>query len=101
MTVHVCLPLFGEPARELEAEGTLSGRQLRELADQLRERLQKAADTLDQLRAGGWQARVAMYEVILTRAGVETREQAEQQLHAVGVDPNEMMIVEEVEDEEG
>ena len=100
MTVHVCLPLFGEPARELEGEATLSGRQLRDLAEQLRERLEKAADTLDRLRDAGWQARVALYEVVLTRGGVETREQAEQQLRAAGVNPDEMMIVEEVEDEE-
>ena len=31
MTVHVCLPLFGEPARELEGESMLSGHQLRDL----------------------------------------------------------------------
>jgi hypothetical protein len=100
MTVHVCLPLFGEPGRELEGEKTVSGRQLRELGEQLRERLQKAADSLDKLKAGGWTAQVALYEAILTRDGVETREQAEAQLRAAGVDPNELMIVEEVEDEE-
>jgi hypothetical protein len=99
MSVNVCLPLFGTPAHELEAEKSVSGAHLRKLGDDLRDRLLKAADLLEKLRADGWVSQMAMYEVILTRPAVETREQAEEALRAVGIDPAELMIIEEVEDE--
>src|SRR5262245_61821031 len=99
MSVNVCLPLFGAPADELEAEKAISGKQLRALGHELRERLLKAAELLERMEAGGWSAQPAMYEVVLTRFGVETREQAEQQIRAIGIDPSELMIIEEVEDE--
>lgn len=99
MSVNVCLPLFGAPVHELEADKNVSGRQLRTLADELRERLLKAAEVLDKLKAAGWNAHVAMYEVGLTHAGVETREQAEQLLRANGVEPSLFMIVEEIDEE--
>jgi hypothetical protein len=43
---------------------------------------------------------VALYEIILTRAGVETKEQAEGLLRGAGIDPSELMIVEELDEEE-
>src|SRR5438874_5204846 len=101
MSVNVCLPLFGAPSHELEAEGAVRGKHLRTLGDDLRERLQRAADTLDRLEAAGWAATVAMYEIALTHPGVETQEQAEQHLLATGLDPVEFMIVEEIEDSDG
>ena len=99
MSVNVCLPLFGAPAHELTEEKRVSGRHLRALGDELRERLLKAANLLDKLEAAGWVAGIAMYEVTLTYDGVETREQAEQRLGAIGIDPVELMIIEEVEDD--
>jgi hypothetical protein len=99
VSVNVCLPLFGNPGHELEEGGRVQGQHLRTLGDELRERLQKAADVLDRLEAAGWAAHVAMYEVILTRAGVETRADAERELRALEIDPADLMIVEEVEEE--
>ncbi len=99
MSVNVCLPLFGAPGHELEAESAVSGRHLRTLGEELRERLRKSAEILDKLEAAGWHGQLTMYEVALTRKGVETREQAEEQLRSIGVDPAELMIIEEVEDE--
>jgi hypothetical protein len=99
MSVNVCLPLFGSPAHELTEEKRVSGRHLRTLGDELRERLQKAADLLDRLEAAGWVAGIAMYELTLTMNGVETREQAEQRLRAIGIDPADLMIIEEVEED--
>jgi hypothetical protein len=98
MGVNVCLPLFGEPGRELE-EDRVKGKHLRSLGDALRERLNKAADLLDRLEAAGWSAQVALYEVTLARADVETREQAERHLRAAGVDPTELMIIEEFDED--
>lgn len=100
MGVTVCLPLFGPAGRELEEGAALKGRQLRELADQLRERLLAAADILDQLTAAGWSAQVAIYDAILSQKGVETKEEAVRRLTALGLSADAFMIVEDVEEEE-
>lgn len=97
MPVNVCLPLFGDPAHELEPGPT--GRQLRELGEQLHERLAKAADTLDKLHAAGWSSQVATFDILLTRSDVRTREDAERLLRELGIDPAEFMILEEVEED--
>jgi hypothetical protein len=99
MPVNVCLPLFADPGRELEEGAT--GRHLRELGEQLRDRLARAADVLDALHAAGWSSQVAAYDVLLTHPDALTRTDAERLLAAAGVDPNEFMIVEDVEDDEG
>jgi len=98
--VTVCLPLFGPPGRELEEGKPLIGQQLRNLATELHDRLHTAADTLDRLAAAGWSARVAMYDAILTRAGVATKEDAELRLGELGLSPEDFIIIEDVEEEE-
>jgi hypothetical protein len=100
MAVVVCLPLFGPPGRELEEGAAIQGRRLRELSAELGERLQKAADTLDRLTEAGWTAHVAMYDLILTQPGVETQEEATRRLQSLGVAPEDLMIIEEVDDED-
>jgi hypothetical protein len=100
MGVTVCLPLFGPPGRELEEDPAVTGGQLRELADQLHERLHKAAEMLEKLHAAGWSARVAMYDVILTRCGVQTKADAERWLGELGLAAEEFLIIEDVEEEE-
>jgi Mn-dependent DtxR family transcriptional regulator len=98
MGVVICLPLFGPPGRELEEGEAIQGPRLRRLAAELSDRLQRAADTLDRLAADGWGAKVAMYDVMLERAGVETPEEATRRLRELGVAPEELLIIEEVED---
>ena len=100
MGVTVCLPLFANPGQELEEGSRAQGRQLRELATALQERLLAAADTLDRLTAAGWDARVAMYDIILLHEAVSTQEEAVQRLQDEGVDPEKLMIIEDVEEEE-
>ncbi len=100
MGVTVCLPLFGPPGRELEEGLDVKGVQLRKLAAELQERLGKAADTLEKLHAAGWSARVAMYDVILTRSGVETKEEAERRLRELTFNSEDFLIMEDVEEEE-
>ena len=100
MAVVICLPLFGPPGRELEEEGAIQGKRLRQLATELTDRLQRAADTLDRLTANGWSAKVAMYDVMLSQAGVETPEEAARRLRELGVAPEDLLIIEEVEDED-
>jgi hypothetical protein len=100
MGVTVSLPLFGDPGRELEIGKPARSKDLRDLADALRERLLRAADALDRLTADGWSAAVGAFDLILAHRQVETREAAERRLRAVGLDPEELMIVEDVEDED-
>jgi hypothetical protein len=42
-----------------------------------------------------------MYDVILLHEGVQTREEAANRLRELGVDPEELMIIEDVEEDEG
>jgi hypothetical protein len=100
MGVTVCLPLFGEPGRELEEGSDLKGRRLRELATNLHERLDKAAADLDTLAAAGWTAQVALFDAILYHPQIATRADAEERLRALGVDPELLIIIEDVEDDE-
>ena len=100
MGVTVCLPLFGQPGQELEEGIAVKGQHLRNLAAELQDRLQKAADTLDQLASAGWSSRMAMFDVILLHREVQTRDEATRRLQALGIDPEEMMIIEDVEEEE-
>jgi hypothetical protein len=100
MGVTICMPLFGNPGHELEEGAAIKGSQLRELAAALSERLSQAADGLDRLSAAGWKTEVAMFDLLLSHPLVASREQAEDRLRAAGVDPAQMMIVEDVDEEE-
>jgi hypothetical protein len=100
MAVNVCLPLFGNPGHELEEGAAVRGQQLREMAAALQERLSRAADTLDKLAAAGWSASVAMHDVLLSRPDVHTAADAATRLREAGVDPEALMIVEEVDEDD-
>jgi hypothetical protein len=100
MAVVISLPLFGPLGHELEEGSAARGRQLRDLGTDLQTRLQRAADTVDRLADDGWEARVALYDVLFSRAGVETKDEAVRQLTALGVNLEELMIVEEIEEED-
>jgi hypothetical protein len=100
MAVNICLPLFGNAGHELEEGVKVTGQQLRTLADELQERLRKAADILDQLAAAGWRAETALYDVLLRHDHVQTQAEAEQRLRELGIDPGVLMIVEEPEEDE-
>jgi hypothetical protein len=98
MGVNICLPLFGAPSHELE--DTAGSKELRALADALHERILAAAEILDRLTADGWKTQPAMFELLLFHPRVTTKEQAEQRLRAAGVDPERLMIIEDIEEEE-
>jgi hypothetical protein len=100
MAVNVCLPLFGNPGRELEEGAAVKGQQLRDLAANLSERLHKAAAMLDKLAAAGWTTSLAMYEVFLLHDEVQTRDEAIRRLRELEINPDELMIVEEVDEDE-
>lgn len=100
MAVTVCLPLFGPPGRELEEGTDVKGVQLRRLAEDLQQRLGRAADFVEKLHAAGWSTRVAMFDVILTRAGVQTKDEAVHRLSELGLAVEEFIIIEDIEEEE-
>jgi hypothetical protein len=100
MGVTVCLPLFGNPGQELEEGAPVKGQHLRSLAAELQERLLKAAAMLDQLALAGWSSRLAMFDVILLHREVQTRDEALSRLQALGIDPEELMILEDIEEED-
>jgi hypothetical protein len=99
MGVTVCLPLFGEPGRELGEGVLLRSKDLRDLAAGLHDRLRKAADVLEGLLADGWSARAALFDAVLAHPAVRTQEEAVARLRARGADPEEFIIVEDVEEE--
>ena len=84
MGVTVSLPLFGNPGRELEEGEPIQGRHLRNLANDLNERLLKAADLIDKLTLDGWLTQVVMFDVLLHHDDVQTQDQAVARLHALG-----------------
>ena len=100
MGVTVCLPLFGPPGRELEEGSDVKGVQLRKLAADLQERLGRAADMVEKLHAAGWRTRVALYDVLLSRPGVETRDEAVRFLGELALDPEQFIIMEDVDEDE-
>lgn len=99
MPVHVTLPLFSHPGQELGEGSPVTGKQLRDLAAELGERLQKASATLDQLGAAGWTSRMAVYDVMLAHPRVQTQEDAVRQLRELGLDPEAFIIVEDVDED--
>ena len=100
MAVVISLPLFGPLGQELEEGSPVQGRQLRNLGTDLQTRLQNAADLVDRLSADGWEAHVALYDVLFARAGVETQAEAVRRLTALGVNLEDLMIVEELDEED-
>lgn len=99
MAVNISLPLFGGPGHELDEGAPVSGPQLRALGAQLNERLQRAADTVDKLGAAGWSTRVALFDIVVACKGVETAEEARRQLLQLGLDVDQFVIIEELEEE--
>src|SRR5579883_3298288 len=99
MGVTITMPLFGNPGHELEEGAPARSKDLRELGEAMKVRLHRAADDLDKLTADGWATRVAMFDLLLWHPEVSTREAAQQRLLAIGVDHEQMMIVEDVEED--
>lgn len=100
MAVVVSLPLFGSPDRELEEKSKVTGTDLRNLGKDLNERLLKAADMLDRLRAAGWSAQAASYDLMLNHPAVQSKEEAVQRLQGLNMDVEQFLIIDEIDEEE-
>ncbi len=100
MAVVVSLPLFGNPGRELEEGMPVRGQQLRDLGRSLAERLAQAAELVDKLVADGWTVRTALFDVLLSHERVLTREEAIARLRKLEIDPEALVIIEELPEDE-
>ncbi len=101
MGVTLMVHLFGKPGQELDEGSEVTGQQIRELADHLAARLREDADTVDKLTGAGWQAEMALYDVILSHPYVSTEAETLIRLNDLGIDPEAVCIFEfEDEDED-
>ena len=102
MAVFLTLPLFGKPGQELDEGEEVTAEQLRALGKDLAARLESAAEVLEKLTGAGWEAQMALYDITLSHAYVRTESEARIRLDELGIDPDELHIMEfEDEEEEG
>jgi hypothetical protein len=101
MSVFVSLHLFGKPGMELTEGEAVTSQQLRDLGDDLHDRLQEAAEIVEKLTNAGWEAQMMLYDICLSNPYITTKAQAEEKMQDLGIDPEKLFIDEwEDEDEE-
>src|SRR5262249_30708294 len=101
MPVTVSLYLFGKPAVELDKEGeSIEAADVRALAEGLHARLTAAADAIDKLGANGWEATMALYDVMLSHPYIDSEADARGRIEDLGLNPDDFFYM-EFEDEEG
>jgi len=99
--IEVVLFLFGKPEWEIENLGEVSASEIREKAEELKERLHRIAEIVEKLENAGWKRGGAtLYDIIFYKD--ITAEEAERELRQLGIDPEELSLteIEEVEGEE-
>jgi hypothetical protein len=92
MGVNVIVPLFLNPGQEMEEGGPVKAQQLRDLGQNLHDRLAKAAAILETLTRAKWDSQVGLYDIYLTHPDVHTHDQALQEMRALGVNPKDVTI---------
>ena len=100
MAVTAMIWLFGKPGHELEEGGEVTGQQIRDLGTHLNDRLQEVGDIVDKLTGAGWEAQVALYDVILSHPYVRTETEARTRLDDLGIDPDKVAIFEDEEEDD-
>jgi hypothetical protein len=99
MSVLVSLWLFGKPGQELNEGGEVTADEVRALARDLSAHLEHVADILDKMTRAGWDAQMALYDIMLSHPYVRTESEARSRLDELGIDPDEVSLM-EFEDEE-
>jgi hypothetical protein len=97
--VNVSIFLWSKPGDALGESEPLSAERLREHSAQLHAHLQRVAAILEKLTAAGWSATMGLYDVSLSHPRVTTADQAKDFLRKLDVDPDDVYI-DENEDEE-
>lgn len=98
--IEVIVHLFGKPAWEMKIEGQekIFPSMLREKGVELKERLERAATILETLTKNGWSVYGTLYDLNFSK-DVDTEEEAKEELKKLGIDPDEVSII-ELEEEE-
>jgi hypothetical protein len=99
VSVLVTLWLFGKPGMELDEGEEITADEIRALRTALSDRLGQAADILEKLTGAGWDAQMGLYDVMLSHPYVRTEAEARTRMDDLGIDPDEVSIM-EFEDEE-
>jgi len=99
MGVEVDLFLFGKPEWEMNME-EVSASEIREKGEELRERLSRIAEIMEKLENAGWErAGASLYSISFYKD--IAIEDAKEELRQLGIDPEEVSLMEiEEEDEE-
>lgn len=100
MPISILLHLFSKPAIELGKEGEpIEPSDVRNLADEMHARLRGAADAIETLTGKGWNADMALYDVILSHPYISSEDDARGRIEDLGLDPDAFCYL-ECEDEE-
>ncbi len=92
MSTSVRLTLFAIPGEEI-AEGTeVEANDLRVLANDLSVRLAQAADTVDRLRADGWDVQMGRFDLLCTHPEANNPKEAKALLKRINVDPRPFQL---------
>ena len=98
MGVEVDLFLFGKPEWEMNME-EVSASEIREKGEELRERLHRIAEIMEKLENAGWErAGASLYSISFYKD--IAIEDAKEELRQLGIDPEEVGLMEIEEDEE-
>ena len=102
--VTVSIFLFGKPAWEIEGlEGSPVGAELLDAitscGEELERRLARAAELGRKLVVSGWEGYGLLYDIEFYKTS--TLEDAEEEMKALGIEPDEVSIREESDDPEG
>jgi len=102
MVTEVSVLLFLKPSDEMEIEGgKATPKMLREKAKELKERLERAAEILEKLKANGWKLSEAYGSVYTLDFYKDiSEEEAKRELKKMGIDLKEVSIRELEEEEE-
>jgi hypothetical protein len=99
MSVFVSIWLFGKPGHELNEGESVTAEELRELAQELHDRLKESADIVEKLTRAGWDAHMALYDIHFSHPYLTTKTAAEEQFLSLGINLDRLCI-DEWEDEE-
>ena len=100
MAVTITLFLFGKPGQELNEGGDITPRELRELGDDLKARMDETATLLEKLTGAGWEAQMGLYDVMLSHPYLRTQIEAEAKLLDMGIDPEKVCLDEWPDEDE-
>jgi hypothetical protein len=100
VSVSVTLWLFGKPGHELNEGEDVHADAIRALAQSMKERLEQAADIVEKLTGAGWEAQMGLYDVMLYNPYVRTEADVRTRLDDLGIDPDEVSILEFEGDED-